>query len=228
MGRKSLQKKRALDPEIRKKWMDSLVPYFLKNGFRRVTMEDIAKKLGVSKATLYEHYHSQDELYELAVDFILDEIRINKEILYLNNLPYQDRFVHLVAMILKQIIGISPILLEDIKYFHPDLWQKYQDFYQEWDLELRNFFKLAMKDDVFNKVDPAILSRLITGILREILSPEFLMNNQITVQQAFVDLFRLLTRGVFKDPEQIEDQLEKKLQEVIAGTLFFPTSMLQS
>ena len=40
---------------------------FLTLGFKSVTMDDIAQKLGVSKKTLYTHYPNKEELIRACV-----------------------------------------------------------------------------------------------------------------------------------------------------------------
>src|SRR5208283_4488105 len=51
---------------------------FFANGFRSVTMDDLAHELGISKKTLYEHFRSKTALVEATV---FDKFRgINSEL----------------------------------------------------------------------------------------------------------------------------------------------------
>ena len=43
---------------------------FIKNGFKAVTMDDIAKELGISKKTIYQHFSGKDELVKATVDYV--------------------------------------------------------------------------------------------------------------------------------------------------------------
>ena len=43
---------------------------FIKNGFKAVTMDDIAKELGISKKTIYQHFSAKDELVKATVDYV--------------------------------------------------------------------------------------------------------------------------------------------------------------
>ena len=43
---------------------------FIKNGFKSVTMDDIAKELGISKKTIYQHFSAKDELVKATVDYV--------------------------------------------------------------------------------------------------------------------------------------------------------------
>ena len=50
--------------EIRERIVGAARRYFLSHGFRRVTMNDLAAELGMSKKTLYAHFTSKTELLE--------------------------------------------------------------------------------------------------------------------------------------------------------------------
>ena len=43
---------------------------FLSMGLKTVSMDDIAKSLGISKRTLYENFSSKDELLSVCIDSI--------------------------------------------------------------------------------------------------------------------------------------------------------------
>ena len=38
---------------------------FYRHGVKRITMDDIASHLGISKRTIYEHYDNKDDLVKL-------------------------------------------------------------------------------------------------------------------------------------------------------------------
>lgn len=45
---------------------------FTKNGFKSVTMDDIAKELGISKKTIYQHFLSKNDLVKATVDYVFE------------------------------------------------------------------------------------------------------------------------------------------------------------
>ncbi|WP_448605967.1 TetR/AcrR family transcriptional regulator [Paenimyroides ceti] len=45
---------------------------FIHRGFRAVTMDDIAKEMGISKKTIYLHYQSKPDLVEASVEYFYD------------------------------------------------------------------------------------------------------------------------------------------------------------
>lgn len=54
--------------EIIKRAMDD----FMRYGFKTFTMDDLARKLGMSKKTLYEYFPSKNDLVEACLDYALD------------------------------------------------------------------------------------------------------------------------------------------------------------
>ena len=64
---------------MKKKIVDQSIQLFLQYGYKSVTMDDIAKHMGVSKKTIYVHFPTKDQLVEQSALNHLDGIikRIN-------------------------------------------------------------------------------------------------------------------------------------------------------
>lgn len=66
---------------------------FTVNGFKSVTMDDIAHELGISKKTIYLHFSSKNELVKETVDFVFDSaIDRMKNIIGNCDNPIQEHF----------------------------------------------------------------------------------------------------------------------------------------
>ena len=50
--------------EARKTILDTATEVFAEKGFQGATMDDVAKKLGVSKGAVYQYFSSKDELFQ--------------------------------------------------------------------------------------------------------------------------------------------------------------------
>nr|WP_298004066.1 TetR/AcrR family transcriptional regulator [uncultured Flavobacterium sp.] len=67
---------------------------FTNNGFKSVTMDDIANELGISKKTIYQHFSSKNELVKETVDFVFDTaINRLKDIQGKSETPIHEHFV---------------------------------------------------------------------------------------------------------------------------------------
>lgn len=59
---------------MREKIIDIAGDMFLKFGFKSVTMDDIAKEIGISKKTIYKYFDNKDHLVDDTVLFVQKEI----------------------------------------------------------------------------------------------------------------------------------------------------------
>lgn len=55
---------------------------FAEQGYEKASMSNIANEVGISKAALYHHFKSKEEIFETLYDYILKEMKIKKTIKY--------------------------------------------------------------------------------------------------------------------------------------------------
>lgn len=219
MGRKALDKNRTLNPSVRKEWLDQLVPFFIEKGLTGVRVDDVTRFLGISKATFYEHFSSRDELYSMVVDHVLEQILSARLTLKRSDISFQERYILLCGLILQQVSGISPAFLADIKNNFPALWQKILDFFKLWETELTDFFAEGINAKAFARVNPAVLSYMMLIFLRELMSPEYLMANKMSLQEAFLEFFRIQATGFIKFEGFSPDLMEEKTKQSLGIAL---------
>ena len=82
MGRKAVEKNRKELDAKQKKWLKKVLPYFYEHGVRKVTMDEIAIHLNISKATIYNYFQSKEELVDAAVWLKLTDLSVMKEYLF--------------------------------------------------------------------------------------------------------------------------------------------------
>lgn len=101
---------------------------FLQAGIKSVTMDDIARHLGMSKKTIYHFFGDKNELVVELVKSRLkeDERQINE-------------IIEKSANVIEEMIGmmkcsedifsrINPIVFHDLQKYHPQAWQEFQNF----------------------------------------------------------------------------------------------------
>ncbi len=63
-GTHKLRSRRRKRESKRQRIVDATRVHFFSHGFRRVTMDDLAAELGISKKTLYAHFPGKFDLLE--------------------------------------------------------------------------------------------------------------------------------------------------------------------
>lgn len=201
MGRKPLSKAREDNPNLRREWISVLSPLYLREGMKRHNMDDIAAELGVSKATLYKHYSSRQEILEEIVKNKLEELRVFEQYLMNNEVPFTERYQKAVKAAALVLAGISNAFLLDVKELHEHLWVSIRDF-QDYALKLaREFYQRGIEEGILHEIDPNLLAVTDKMFIRAVSDPQFLIDNNLSLQTAFEGYFLMKSKGIFKRKE---------------------------
>jgi len=100
----------------------------LKAGIKSVTMDDIAKHLGMSKKTIYLFFKDKNELVIALVKKKLqdDEEQMNEIVRNSENVI--EEMINMMKCSEDIFSRINPIVIHDMQKYHPDAWRMFQNF----------------------------------------------------------------------------------------------------
>lgn len=144
--------------EAQEKILKTSIALFFKFGIKHVTMDDIAKELGMSKKTIYQFYKEKDELVNQ-----LCEIEMQEKELQFNSFSKEAKDpIHEIILISENMRlmmqNINPIFFLDMQKFYPTAFKRFQ------------FFK---ENCAYQNVLDNIKKGIELGIYREEIDPEF-------------------------------------------------------
>jgi AcrR family transcriptional regulator len=118
--------------EPREKIARTSLDLFFKYGIRHVTMDEIARELGMSKKTIYQFYKEKDDLVNRLCEI---ELRSKEtEFCRLNKIAKDP--VHEIILIsdhMQQMMRhINPVFFLDLQKFYPAAFRRFQKFKEEW------------------------------------------------------------------------------------------------
>ena len=101
---------------------------FHREGFIKISMDEIASQLHISKKTIYKHFPSKDILIESIIAFEC-ECHIAKEIEILNqNADVIRKIAQMIHYHLSEFSKLSEKWINDLQIHKPELWNKYMRF----------------------------------------------------------------------------------------------------
>ncbi len=204
MGRKALNKKRYINPEKQMEWGKQLIPQLQKSGLKDVTMDEVARMLNVSKATVYKYFKSREEIISLCVALKLDEIRYFNDLLTDKKIPYLDRYFKSIEHLTIHIADVSNIFLLDLKQYYPETWLTVMGFI-DFALEtIKDYYSEGIREGVLEDAAPALMVMSDRFFFQALSDPDFLISHQLTLKDAFRQYFRLKFFGIVKDRKKIE------------------------
>jgi AcrR family transcriptional regulator len=198
MGRNPVEKKRIKDPKKRKNWINELSPIFFDQGIKKVNADRVAELLNKSKATVYKHFDSHQEIVLLVLQKKLLMLQDFQPILANQSKSYPDRYVEAVDFISTHLGEVSNIFLSDLKAIYPDLWDLIQAFKTFALGSLKVFYQEGVKEGVFENLNLDLLV-LSDELFFEVLTDaDYLSEKGLTLQAAFSDYFKMRFHGILK------------------------------
>ncbi|MBE9583602.1 TetR/AcrR family transcriptional regulator [Mucilaginibacter sp. JRF] len=101
---------------------------FLHSGIKSITMDDIARHLGMSKKTIYQFYKDKNELVIKLVRKKLEEDinEINKIMKSEGNVVQQ--MLDMMKCSGEILSQVNPVAIHDLQKYHPEGWELFKGF----------------------------------------------------------------------------------------------------
>ena len=96
---------------------------YMKYGIKSVSMDDVARELGISKKTLYQHFTDKDELVQKVVDYHMDmQEQEMKKIACAGHNAIEELLMvsKNITQLLKQT---NPSVTYDLQKYYPETWR---------------------------------------------------------------------------------------------------------
>ncbi|UZM99800.1 TetR/AcrR family transcriptional regulator [Lysinibacillus sp. MHQ-1] len=87
--------------------LETATKLFIKEGYKNISMDDVAKACNVTKATIYYYYPTKGELYTSALIAMMDRIKLSILQILEQQKPFKERLEQLVKVHLSATIDID-------------------------------------------------------------------------------------------------------------------------
>lgn len=170
---------------------------FNKYGYKNVTVDQIASKTGMSKKTLYKYFSSKEEMAGEVLNYFMERIDSKKEsILMAPNLSPDLRICNYILKIKEDLSIISPLFLEDIKKYMPDVWMKFYQKQKETVYALESFIKEGQTVGTFKDINTNLVVQIILSAVLVVMEPNFLIKNNLTQEEVYDAVTTIFLSGL--------------------------------
>lgn len=184
-----------------------------KFGFRRFTLDDIASNLGISKKTIYKYFDSKRQLVDEVIDSWLKK---EKERTLQIMESEEDWLEKLQKVIFHEIKAKPPTwMLTELQRFFPEEWSKTNAMGQFKREQLRKLLKQGIKEgDIKSDLHPAVIEVVIHRSIQELFETDFLIQNDLTVNQAREEIKKIALYGILKKDTMAEERGTKNEEQI--------------
>lgn len=165
----------------------------------KFTMDDLARRLGISKRTLYEHFPSKVNILDSIIDMTLEEFDEQT-----SNIIENTEFT-LVEKIRKTIVVMPKYnefydfhILEQLKRFYPEQWERVNRELYEWD-DLKGLLEEGIKTGVIKDRNIDLLMKIIIVAMNATFNRQFFLEHSISVTEALETIVDMLLMGIVSE-----------------------------
>ncbi len=135
---------------------------FFRFGIRSITMDDIAKHLGMSKKTIYQFFKDKDDVVQSLMEAKLKEDERDFALIQQESKNIVDEVFSIMRRMSQLFSKINPVIFHDLQKYHPQVWQLFKEFKSKFILGLveQTILKGIKETLVRTDVNPKILARL--------------------------------------------------------------------
>jgi hypothetical protein len=200
------------------KYIEKIKPVLRKSRLSQLTVDEIARHMDISKATLYKYFSSKDEIIEVFVEHCLEYVSSVDAMVLDEGISFGERFQLTYDQSLKTVLFVPDILLEDLREIYPKLFEKLNLAQQQRYKNSQRFFDSGLEKGVFNRINFTLFMVQDEVVLRRIFEPMFAIQYDLTLKQALFDFYTLKKIQLFK-PEMLDEVDDAAAEQQISDVL---------
>ena len=158
---------------------------FFQEGFNKVSMDELAKEMKISKKTIYKHFSSKNEIVVTTVETLKSNLRRSLDQIIIQESTSISKLIQISRTLLRVMFKVSDAWLNDLRSYSPELWNGIEEF------RSKTFMSVFGSILDQGKVEGLIIERpnVITlttmmGGIRSVINPSFLLNNKFSAKEA--------------------------------------------
>ena len=185
--------------ERREKILDETEAMVLHQGFRRFNLDQLARRLRMSKNTIYYYFPSKEELFFAALNRRASRLMQRLKEIVAMDASARDKLFVASQCIVSESAEMDNSLLRDLEELFPDFFGLSQTFFRQVVKYIGIILEDGAKRREFRKdINPAVLTRTIRGIGAYLIEQDFLTKNKLTVEKVYSEAMGVLMDGILE------------------------------
>ena len=169
----------------------------IRNKGLKFTMSDLARRMGVSKRSLYMHFESKENLVSSIVEALLEDIYKQRILIVADTqLDYPEK---LKKLIITEPVLFAPMegsmIIEIKRFLHVKSEKIEQMLSENWKV-IEEFLQIGVNSGQLRSIYIPVLEKMVRGTKNEIINYHFLAENNVSLNQASAYMVDILIYGM--------------------------------
>lgn len=174
---------------------------FFHRGFARVSMDDLARELGMSKKTIYRHFPAKEHLVREVHRKKIAEIAAFVRTTVAAEVDFTDKLYRIWSGVGKELAEMEQPYLLDLQVFLPGLARELETFRRD---EINRSFLLLIDDGIRlgalrPDINRDVLVRMYISAIVGVITPAVLVDAPFSIDEAFHTILDVMFDGILAD-----------------------------
>lgn len=170
---------------------------FFREGFIRITVDEISSDLAISKKTFYKYFSSKEEVVQLIMERLMATTRGKIENTLLGDRSAVEKLSEIITLLAGNISRLSPIYGQDIKKRLPQFWKHIEEFRRR---RLSDAFDRLIDQGVREgsmraDMNKRVFLMSVLSAIERIMQPEVLTEESFSISDALKQIISIFFIG---------------------------------
>lgn len=174
---------------------------FMRYGFRSVSMDDIARELGISKKTIYQYYQEKEELVRGIFRQHQSQWLKNADHIKSSSVDALEELLLFTDQVRQQLATINPSVLFDLYKYHRSVWNEWSEYKNN--IARRHVIETlerGMREGFFRSdLDPAIMAVMRMEQIEMSFNDHVFPASAFAIQNVHAQLFDHFLQGILTE-----------------------------
>lgn len=186
---------------------------FVKYGIKSMTMDDIAREMGVSKKTLYQFVENKKDLVKKVMHLHIHNQQDCICEMHTAKGNAIDKLMEIGAFVNQHMRTLHPSVIFDLKKYHPEAWGYLNKHKEEFIYTtIKSNLEEGMSEGLYREdLKPDLVARLYMGMTNALIDQESFPADQFSKEELHNEMTKYHIRAVLskKGIEYIKTKMEK-------------------
>ncbi len=181
-----------------KEILNQAAKLFTKYGVKSMTMDDIARQLGISKKTLYQYVDNKRDLVKKSIEVHIDQEECVMKDQLSSDGNAIDELMAMTRLVGSQMKEMHPSVIFDLKKYHPDAYKCLTDHRDQFIYaNIKTNLENGVKSEIYrDNLKPEIVARLYLSMMNIILDPQQNSLSEFSNSDVYTEMIRYHIRGI--------------------------------
>jgi AcrR family transcriptional regulator len=183
---------------IENKLFENIRDLFVKYGIKSLTMDDIARQLGISKKTLYISFANKRDLVKKVMEYQISTVQCEVENECIEGENAIDELMGIGRKVNEGLSDAHPSIMFDIQKYYPQAWRVLMNHKEEFVFnKMLTNLKRGMSEGLYrDNLNPEVITKAFMVMTEAMMSNQLAIPGKFNFQELHLELMRYHIRGI--------------------------------